>query len=58
MLGTLKYFLNLIRSSKCERPQTCGQKNPRFNHFAPIVCDVTKTAHTNRFSTKSPDWKP
>ncbi len=35
-------------------------KNPRFNHFAPIVCvvccDVTKTAHhTYRFSTKSPD---
>ncbi len=60
MLGsgyTLKDFLNLIRSSKCERPHMCGQKNPRFNHFAPIVCGVLQcdkdsTQHTNRFSTR------
>ncbi len=31
---------NLIRSLKCERPHTWGQKNPRFNCFAPIVWDV------------------
>ncbi len=56
----LKYFYNLIRSSKCERPQTWEQKNPWFNRFALIVwgvprCDKDSISHTNRFSTKSPD---
>ncbi len=51
---TLKYLFNLIRSSKCERPQTRGQKNPRFNPFAPIVCGVPRC---DRHHTPT-DFKP
>ncbi len=40
---TLKDWKNLIRSSKCERPQTWEQQNPRFNRFAPIVCGMHST---------------
>ncbi len=55
---THKYFYNLIRSSKRERPYTRGQ-----NNFAPIVCRVPRCdkdsrPHTNRFSTKSWNGKP
>ncbi len=51
---TLKDFCQNVRD------HTRGQKNPRFNHFAPIVCGVQRcdkdsTPRTNRFSTKSPD---
>ncbi len=52
---TLKDFLNLIRSSKCERPHTHEDKI--INRFAPIVCGVLRcdedsTTHTNRCSTR------
>ncbi len=54
---TLEDFSNLIRSSKCGWPQTWGQKNPRFNRCAPIVCGVPRcdkfsTPHTDRYSTR------
>ncbi len=51
---TLKDFLNLIRSSKCERPQTRGQKNPRFNCFAPILwCPRGSPPHIRIYDSRS-----
>ncbi len=48
---TLKDFLNLIRSSKCKRPHTRGQQNPRFNRFAHIVCGVPRAMWWKKHTT-------